>query len=133
MERAASAARSASLPPMRARVGALAAAPLVVAALGLAACGEEEEEFPNGRIVDALSLEEVDSGYAIDGDPFCEVTSKLLNNSEEVDQALDEDELGLIIASRQGNVGIEAVPPFAPDCKEKAKKQLNRLDPVPEE
>jgi hypothetical protein len=117
----------------RPRVGAWAAIPLATAALGVAGCGEEEEEFPNGRIIDALGLEEVDSGYAIDGDPFCEVTSKLLNDSEEVDTALDEDELGLIIASRHGNVGIEAVPPFAPDCKDKAKKQLNRLDPVPKE
>jgi hypothetical protein len=115
------------------RVRAAAVAPLAVTALGLSACGEEDEAFPNGRIVEALELEEVDSGYAIEGDPFCEVTSKLLNDSGEVDEALDEDELGLIIASRQGNVGIEAVPPFAPDCKEKAKKQLNRLDPVPKE
>ena len=107
--------------------------PVAVAVLGLGACGEEEEGIGNGRIVDALGLEEVDSGYAIEGDPFCEVTRKLLNDSEEVDAALDEDELGLIIASRQGNVGIEAVPPFAPDCKAKAKKQLNRLDPTPKE
>jgi hypothetical protein len=25
------------------------------------------------------------------------------------------------------------VPPFAPDCAEKAKKALNRLDPKPKE
>lgn len=106
---------------------------LAAASLGLTACGEEEEGFSNGRIVDALELEEMGSGYAMGGDPFCEVASKLLNDSEEVETALEEDEFGVVIASQQGNVGIKTVPPFAPDCKDKAKKQLNRLDPVPKE
>ncbi|MGH2952708.1 MAG: hypothetical protein ACRDK9_01625 [Solirubrobacterales bacterium] len=109
-------------------------AALALASLALAACGDDDDEgFGNGRIVDALGLEEVDSGYAMGGDPFCAVASKLLNDSDEVETAQDADELGLVIASRQGNVGIEAVPPFAPDCKDKAKKQLNRLDPKPKD
>jgi hypothetical protein len=115
-----------------ARLSALWVA-LVAASSVMVACGEEEEEFPNGRIVDALGLEEMGSGYAMGGDPFCEVTSKLLNDSEEVDTALEEDEFGVVIASRHGNVGIETVPPFAPDCTDQAKKKLNRLDPVPKE
>ncbi|MGH2951852.1 MAG: hypothetical protein ACRDKX_07405 [Solirubrobacterales bacterium] len=103
-------------------------------ALGLAACGDGEDEgISNARIVDALGLQEIDSGYAIDGDPFCEVEGKLLNDSGEVDTALEQDEEGFVIASRLGNVAIEAVPPFAPDCEEKARKALNRLDPKPKD
>jgi hypothetical protein len=106
---------------------------VVAAASALAACGDDEEEgFSNGRIVDALGLEEVESGYAIGGDPFCEVTNKLLNDSAEVDDALSEA-AGAVIASRNGGVGVEPVAPFAPDCKDKAKRQLNRLDPEPKE
>jgi hypothetical protein len=115
-------------------VGSAVAAALVAALVpGLAGCGEEDEDFPNGRIVDALELEEIGSGYAMGGDPFCEVEAKLLNDADEVDTAQEEDEFGVVIASRQGNVGIETVPPFAPDCTDKAKKKLNRLDPVPKD
>jgi hypothetical protein len=120
------------MPPVRRGVCVLVAA-LVAVPLGLAACDDEEEGFSNGKIADALELEETDSGFAIEGDPFCEVAGKLFNDSEEVDTALEEDEEGFVIASRQGNVGIQAVPPFAPDCEEKAKKALNRLDPKPKE
>ena len=38
-----------------------------------------------------------------------------------------------MIASREGNAGVKAIPPFAPDCGEKVKKKLNKLDPVPKE
>ena len=120
------------MPGPRRAASALVAA-LVAAPLALGACDEEENGIPNARIVDAVGLEEIDSGYAIDGDPFCEVERRLLNDADEVDDALDEDELGLVIASREGNVGIQGVPPFAPDCKRKAKKALNRLDPRPKE
>lgn len=100
----------------------------------LAACGgTEETRYDDKKIVERLNLEKTDAGYAIDGDPFCEVRRKLLNNSEELQKAADRDDLGLVIASGEGNAGIEGVPPFAPDCKEQAKKKLNKLDPVPKE
>jgi hypothetical protein len=97
----------------------------------LAGCGEEEESFSNKQIVDSLGLEETDSGYAIDGDPFCEVSKKLLNDASEVDDAGDGEEL--VIASAEGNVGVEGVAPFAPDCKNEAKDGLNKLDRRPKD
>jgi len=39
--------------------------------------------------------------------------------------------LRLILNSREGNVGVKGVPPFAPDCQDSAKKKLNKLDPKP--
>ena len=109
---------------------------VVATALGLltlAACGGDETSYNDNRIVEQLNLEKSEGGYAIDGDPFCEVSSKLLNDSGEVEQAADRDKLGLVIASAQGNAGIQGVAPFAPDCRDKAKRKLNELDPKPKE
>jgi hypothetical protein len=105
------------------------AAVLAVAALAIAGCGEDKVRYSDAKIVDKLKLEKSGNGFAIDGDPFCEVEGKLLNDADEVDQAGERDRLGLVIASGEGNVGVKGVPPFAPDCKEHAKKKLNKLDP----
>jgi hypothetical protein len=59
------------------------------------------------------------------------VKKELLNDSDEVGEASDKDELGLVIASAGGNAGVVGVPVFSPDCKDKAKKKLNKLDPKP--
>ncbi len=98
-----------------------------------AGCGDDPTRYNDAKIVEQLNLERSEGGYAIDGDPFCEVSKRLLNNSEEVNSAADKDDLGLVIASRQGNAGVEGVPPFAPDCEERATKKLNKLDPKPKE
>ena len=108
--------------------------PLVaVLALAGAGCGEEETRYSDDTLVELLNLEKTDTGYAVDGDPFCEVEPKLLNDASEVDEASDKDDLGIVIASRQGNAGVKGVPPFAPDCGEQVKRKLNKLDPVPKE
>jgi hypothetical protein len=106
-----------------------------IACVGLvgAGCGTEDEKFSDKKIVETLNLEQTDGAYAIGGDPFCEVDRKLLNDADEVDSAGEADELGLVIASGEGNVGVQGVPPFAPDCKQQAKKQLNKLDPKPKD
>lgn len=95
---------------------------------GLLGCGGDDTRYKDQQIVDRLNLEETENGYAIDGDPFCEVEKKLLNNAGEVEAAADKDELGLVIASREGNAGVQGVPVFAPDCGDEAKKKLNKLD-----
>jgi hypothetical protein len=107
-----------------------------IAALGssvaLAACGDDDgERFSDKRIVDALGLEETDGGYAINGDPFCEVSNELLNDSSEVEDAGGGAERSLVIASSEGNVGVEGVAPFA--CQREARQALNQLDPRPRE
>jgi hypothetical protein len=104
----------------------------VASGLMFAGCGDEDSvKYNDAKIIDKLNLEKSGNGYAIDGDPFCEVEGKLLNDADEVSNAADRDELGLVIASAQGNVGVKGVPPFAPDCRDKAKKKLNKLDPKP--
>ena len=119
------------------QAGHLIRSAVVAAALtGLlaAGCGNEDSvTFSDAKIIDKLHLEKSGNGYAIDGDPFCEVEGKLLNDAEEVSNAADRDELGVVLASNQGNVGVKGVPPFAPDCRDKAKKKLNKLDPKPKE
>jgi hypothetical protein len=93
-------------------------------------CGDGDSvSYSDAKIVDKLNLKKSGNGYAIDGDPFCEVEGKLLNDADEVSNAAERDDLGLVITSKEGNVGVKGVPPFAPDCGDKAKKKLNKLDP----
>lgn len=106
---------------------------LGLAVLSFAGCGEDVKRYGDNAIIDRLNLKKSEAGYAIDGDPFCEVSKKLLNDAEEVQSAADADKLGLVIASKEGNVGVEGIPPFAPDCGDQAKKKLNRLDPKPKQ
>jgi hypothetical protein len=106
----------------------------VVLGVVVAGCGSgDDTHFSDAKIIEKLNLKKSGNGYAIDADPFCEVEGKLLNNFDEVSNAADRDHLGLVIASRQGNVGVKGVPPFAPDCKDKAQKKLNKLDPKPKD
>ena len=106
---------------------------VALVALAFAGCGEEETRYSDDTLVERLNLEQTETGYAVDGDPFCEVDNRLLNDASEVDEASDKDKLGIVIASRQGNAGVKGVPPFAPDCSDQVKKKLNKLDPVPKE
>jgi hypothetical protein len=105
-----------------------------VALLGaVVGCGEDDVRYGDAKIIDQLNLEQTEKGYTIDGDLFCEVSEKLLNDASEVEAAEDQDDLGLVISSREGNAGVSGVPVFAPECGEKAQKKLNKLDPPPEE
>jgi hypothetical protein len=107
---------------------------VLVIAVFAGGCGDDDGvSYSDRQIVDKLNLKKSGNGFTIDGDPFCEVKGKLLNDADEVSKAADRDELGLVIASREGNVGVKGVPPFAPDCGDKAKKKLNKLDPKPKE
>jgi hypothetical protein len=101
----------------------------LVAAIALSACDDEETNYSNKEIVEALKLEDADDIYAIEGDPFCEVSKQLLNDASEVDDAADTEEL--VISSAEGNVGITAVAPFA--CERETRQALNKLDPKPKE
>jgi hypothetical protein len=107
---------------------------LVVITAALAACGDEDEKrYGDAKIVDQLNLEEIDiegkKELAINRDPFC-LVSELLNTRSEVDDA--DGEAPIVVASREGNVGIAGVE-IVPDCQEKARKKLNKLDPVGED
>ena len=104
--------------------GGLAIVGLVLA-LGLPGCSEDKAtRIGDAKIIDKLNLDEAEDGYTIDGDPFCLVSDSLLNTAEEVEKGR-----GLVVASRQGNVGVEGLSPFAPDCRENARKKLDKLDP----
>jgi hypothetical protein len=110
-----------------AAIGVLA---VLLVAGGLSACGSDPVNYSDKEIIKRLKLEETDGGdaYAIDGDPFCEVEKKLLNDAEEVDKARGGRNGALVIASREGNAGVKARPGFAPDCQSDAKRKLNKLD-----
>jgi hypothetical protein len=113
--------------------GTISAALATALIAALAGCGEDEVHYSDGKIVDKLNLEKSENGYSVGGDIFCEVKRELLNDAGEVDDAADKDELGLVIASAEGNVGVEGVPVFSPDCGDETKKKLNKLDPKPAE
>ncbi len=100
---------------------------LLVAALALAAggCGSGSST-PDSEIVKALNLEQAGQRYEIGGDPFCTV-DELLNDADEVDQASDDQGPDFLIASPDGEIGVLARRPFAPDCTRGAKDDLKRL------
>jgi hypothetical protein len=95
----------------------------------LTACGGEDVRFGDKQIIERLNLKESEGDYAVDGDTFCEVDKKLLNSRDEAEAAADKDDLGLVVTSRNANVGVLGLPPFTPDCAAAVKKKLNKLDP----
>lgn len=102
---------------------------MVAAGIALTVGCGGEEQVPDDEIVDALKLEPgSSSGYAMGGDPFCEVDKNLLNDSDEVETASEGDDLGLVITDSDAAVGIQAVPPFDPDCAREAKRALDKLE-----
>jgi hypothetical protein len=116
------------------RGGAVAAIGLI-AIVGVASCGSDETSFSDKKIIAKLNLSKPDDGgkgYLFDNDAFCEIDHNLLNDSGEINSA-DNNRDNLVIASREGHVGVIGRAPFAPDCKDRVQHKLNRLDPVPKE
>jgi hypothetical protein len=92
-------------------------------AVAVAGCGAGTQGVSSGKIIAALKMKKVLGNYAIDGNPLCSV-SKLLHNSSEVS---DASKTRSVIASRDGTVGVQIIRPFAPSCKRKAERKLDRL------
>jgi hypothetical protein len=117
--------------------GGVAIAIGLIAAVGLASCGGgDSTHYSDKQIIDKLNLRDGKAAggdaYLLGHDEFCEVSKKLLNDSDEVDSATDGKQ-SLVIASREGNVGVVGIPVFPRDCKDVVQKKLNRLDPPPKE
>jgi hypothetical protein len=103
--------------------GSLPALTLVVLAFG--GCGAEQS-ISDSKLAAALDLEQGSGAYRVDGDPFCTV-DELLNDADEVESASGSEGSSFLIASPDGEVGVLARRPFAPDCTQKAKDALKRL------
>lgn len=104
---------------------------MVVGAIPAAAVGcGESAAVADSEIVSALNLERSPEGpaYSIGGDPFCVVSDDLLNDSDEVDVAKESGGLDLVITDSGEDVGVEAVPPFDPECARQARRELERLE-----
>ena len=61
------------------------------------------------------------------GDPFCTI-DRLLNDAGEVEEASDQRGETFVIASPNGEIGVLARRPFAPDCTRRARSALKRLE-----
>ena len=108
------------------RIHALLALLAFALAVGSGAGCSDGQSTPDAQIVSALDLEQANRAYRMGGDPFCTV-DELLNNGEEVDQASDGAGRDFLIASSDGEIGVLARRPFAPDCTRRAKDALRRL------
>jgi hypothetical protein len=97
----------------------------VALALAAGGCGSGSST-PDSEITEALDLEAAGGGYELGGDPFC-VVGELLNDGDEVDGAGADPAEEFLIASPDGEVGVLAQKPFAPDCARRAKADLTRL------
>jgi len=108
----------------RRAVVALLSLALVLA--GAAGCGTGGST-PDSNIVSALGLKQGNHAYQIGGDPFCTV-DQLLNDADEVQKAADKPgSRDFLIASPNGEIGVLARRPFAPDCARHAEAALKRL------
>ena len=81
------------------KAGLLMRGAVVLASCSRSACSpaaamSDGVSYSDKQIIDKLNLEKSGNGYAIDGDPFCEVEGKLLNDADEVVNAADRDDLG---------------------------------------
>jgi hypothetical protein len=104
-------------------------AALLAGGAAIVACGGggDDVRYRNGAIIKALELSESERGYAIGGDPFCEVKTKLLNGPGEVEAARDGKGGSLVVTDPNGEVGVQGLAPFLPDCRRAAKRGLRRL------
>jgi hypothetical protein len=107
------------------RHGFIAVLAFALAVGGGAGCGDGQSTS-DAKIVSALELEQANRAYRMGGDPFCTI-DELLNDGDEVDQASDETGRDFLIASPDGEIGVLARRPFAPDCTQQAKDALRRL------
>jgi hypothetical protein len=110
-------------------VARLAATIAAAALLGFAACGSSDS-VSDQRIIDKLSLvrSEQNPGYNVEADPFCAVDLNLLNDKGEIEDAQGGSGKGLVITNSDGDVGVQAIPPFGPDCVKKARRGLNAIN-----
>jgi hypothetical protein len=113
---------------LRPRVIAVLAALLTTAAalLLVAGCGTDGS-ISDPKIVNALDLKRAANKYEMGGDPFCTI-DQLLNDADEVEEASKRGGDEFVIASRDGEIGVLARRPFAPDCSRRAKAGLQRLE-----
>jgi len=114
--------------PRRTRAFSHALVALLAFALavgGAPGCGDGQST-PDAEIVNALQLKQANRAYRMGGDPFCTV-DELLNDAGEVDEASGDAGRDFLIASPDGEVGVLARRPFAPDCTQRAKDALRRL------
>jgi hypothetical protein len=111
---------------MHARRHALVALLAIALAVGVAGGCGTGQTTPDSKIVSALDLKHGGHAYEIGGDPFCTI-DRLLNDGDEVKQANDKPGGDFLIASPNGEIGVLARRPFAPDCERQAKDALKRL------
>jgi hypothetical protein len=103
------------------------AALIAVAALAFSTSGcGTGSSVSDSKISTALELKRAGGGYEMGGDPFCAI-DRLLNDAGEVEEASDQRGDSFVIASPNGEVGVLARRPFAPDCARRARSALKRL------
>ena len=112
----------------RRRTATLLALGIAVAASLAAGCGSSAS-VSDDQIIKSLSLvrSELNPGYDIGADPFCEVDLDLLGSEDEVNAAKDGREGDLVVTSSSGSVGVKAVPPFDRSCAKKARRGLDSI------
>jgi len=105
----------------------LAALLIVVFALVWAGCSTSSgDSIDDSKIISALNLKKVSSGYEMNGDPFCRIDD-LLNDLDEVKAAGHKKGASFVIAAPKGQAGVVAHTPFAPACKRQAQAALDEL------
>jgi hypothetical protein len=93
-------------------------------ATGLGGCGSGTSGISDAKIASALGLKSEGGAYVMDDNPaFCSIQA-LLHTDQEVHDAAKKN---VVVASKDGTVGIQVVTPFAPTCRKQAEHKLDKL------
>src|SRR5947207_383265 len=105
----------------------LALALALAGVLLAAGCGTGSQ-VSDSKLISTLDLKKTARGYEMDGDPFCTI-EQLLNDGDEVSAADDAKSAAhFVIADPDGEIGVLAQRPFAPDCSKRAQRKLRKLE-----
>lgn len=107
----------------------VAVALAAVAALG-GVVGCSTATGQRDQLIKALALAKPEGRetFAVHGDPFCEVSSDLLDSKARVDEAKATKKLkALVVTSASGSVGVVGVAPFVGACKRQVVDAMRTL------
>ena len=75
----------------------------------------------DSKIVEALDLKQTDRGYEMGGDPFCTIDAAAQRRRRGLGGRRSSGAAGFVIAGPDGEVGVVAQRPFAPDCTRRGR------------
>jgi hypothetical protein len=103
---------------------------ILVFSVGVLVSGCSGATVKRDEIIKALNLSQVEGRdtYTVNGDPFCEIRTELLDSKEMVDLKKQAKKLKkVLVTNAAGTVGVIGVPPFGGSCKQTVVQGLSGI------